>query len=317
MSIQILPTASRDSLYCYLLSHRINIDLSGRHTSGDDLNPWWRVDFGDVHSIESVLVFGRSVCKERLNVCVLELLDDSMTVVAKREFKGTFDTYAQFNFDGAEGSRLRVSNPGCGPLSLASVEVSGRKKTIVTVAQAEQEPEVTRSVVDHSGPRTLIGGMSACLYYQQEELNCGYDGAEKLMKQNARVMCSFPTMVKGRYDSAALAALDFAISRDGRIVQVPDSLTLPVLAKPQGQADIQAVSKLQNDISTLKNTIHVLLNEINTEKSTHSVEGQKVLDRIAWLKPEITRLTTTRYYFHWYEEPTAEDLASTFFIPNL
>ena len=65
----------------------------------------------------------------------------------------------------------------------------------------------------------------------------GYDGQRKPMKRNVRVMLATPTIAGDQPDSAALTTVDFAVSREGRLAQVPDALELPVLKRPQGVGD--------------------------------------------------------------------------------
>lgn len=74
--------------------------------------------------------------------------------------------------------------------------------------------------------RTVASGMSALLYYHQEEVAGGY-GDKAPLKQAARVLLAFGSSAGD--EKAKVAAIDFAVSADGRLAQIPDTLDLALL----------------------------------------------------------------------------------------
>lgn len=149
------------------------------------------------------------------------------------------------------------------------------------------------SLQSGSEQRNITSGLSALLYHQQEKVSTGYDRQEKPVKRNARVMLTLGTSSpsSATTDSHFIAALDFAVSREGRIAQVPDNLTLPNLqAGNAANQDLDAVSRLQEDIATLKASINQLEIEIAALKTATQriiiLEAQK-----ARLEAEVKSLT--------------------------
>jgi len=61
-------------------------------------------------------------------------------------------------------------------------------------------------------------GLSALLYFQQEQAATGHEPEKKPLKRNARVMLVMTT--------SQVAALDFAVSNQGRLAQVPGKINL-------------------------------------------------------------------------------------------
>ncbi len=153
-------------------------------------------------------------------------------------------------------------------------EVEILKEEVIEVpAEAEEVEPPPPLVIDHSGARTLVGGLSARLYYQQEATATGYDGQSKPMKKNARVMLAAPTIATGQPESAALATVDFAVSRQGRLAQIPDALTLPVLHRPENAGDASAISQLEGTIRGLNQDIERLSDEIARARAAIAGKG--------------------------------------------
>ena len=149
------------------------------------------------------------------------------------------------------------------------------------------------SLQSGSEQRNITSGLSAVLYHQQEKVSTGYDRQEKPVKRNARVMLTLGTSSpsSASTDTHFIAALDFAVSREGRIAQVPDNLTLPNLqAGNAANQDLDAVSRLQEDIANLKASINQLEIEIAALKTSTQriiiLEAQK-----ARLEAEVKSLT--------------------------
>ena len=149
------------------------------------------------------------------------------------------------------------------------------------------------SLQSGSEQQNITSGLSALLYHQQEKVATGYDRQEKPVKRNARVMLTLGTSSpsSASTDTHFIAALDFAVSREGRIAQVPDNLTLPNLqAGNAANQDLDAVSRLQEDIANLKASINQLEIEIAALKTSTQriiiLEAQK-----ARLEAEVKSLT--------------------------
>ena len=90
-------------------------------------------------------------------------------------------------------------------------------------------PGVSRDSFSITG-RTIESGLTAVQYFQQEDAQVGNDQESKPMKTNARVMLAVAT---GGTDANGatttnkyIAALDFAVSREGRLAQIPDNISL-------------------------------------------------------------------------------------------
>ncbi|BAY64862.1 hypothetical protein NIES22_49620 [Calothrix brevissima NIES-22] len=138
-----------------------------------------------------------------------------------------------------------------------------------------------------SEQRNITSGLSALLYHQQEKVATGYDQQEKPVKRNARVMLTVGTSNENSpsTDNNFIAALDFAVSREGKIAQIPDNLVLPSLKTGNAvNQDLDAASRLQEEIATLKASIHQLEIEISSLKAS--------TPRIATLEVQKARLET-------------------------
>lgn len=107
--------------------------------------------------------------------------------------------------------------------------------------------------------RTVVSGMSAVLYHQQENVAAGYRPDPKPAKRQARVMLAFAAKY-GQEPCAA--ALDFAVGRDGRLAQAPDVLDPPVLKRPTKGQDSERVSALQQIVKRLEPEVAALPPEI-------------------------------------------------------
>jgi hypothetical protein len=147
------------------------------------------------------------------------------------------------------------------------------------------------SLKSGSDERRIASGLASVLYHQQEKVATGYDQQEKPVKRNARVMLTVGTSNSATPDQNFIAALDFAVSRAGKIAQAPDCLTLPSLQKGDAaNPDLDAVSRLQEEIATLKASINQLEISISALRASTprivTLEAQK-----AWLESEIQLLT--------------------------
>ncbi len=107
--------------------------------------------------------------------------------------------------------------------------------------------------------RSVVSGMSAVLYHQQESAVAGYRPDPKPAKRQARVMLAFAAKYG---QNPCLASLDFAVGRDGRLAQVPDVLDPALLKRPTKGQDSEQISKLQQDIRRLEPEVANLPPEI-------------------------------------------------------
>ncbi|MEQ9482512.1 LamG domain-containing protein [Coleofasciculus sp. F4-SAH-05] len=157
--------------------------------------------------------------------------------------------------------------------------------------------------------RTIVDSLSAKLYYQQEAVATGYDGSSKPMKKSARVMVAAATNSRSGGDPA-VATLDFAVSREGRLPSTPDAIDLPVLEQPQASDDTAAISNLEGEIRTLTDDIEQLNQEIaviqsdvdrippetsikqNLEREIAALQSEKAFERANfknhWCKLKLT-----------------------------
>jgi hypothetical protein len=85
-------------------------------------------------------------------------------------------------------------------------------------------PNASFSLTCGDAALAFAGGPAAVLYNRQERLKDGY-GRAQLLKKQARVLVAIPTGTDGK-----VAAVDFAVGKDGRLAQVAQ--TLPVAPPP-------------------------------------------------------------------------------------
>ncbi|WP_018635739.1 LamG-like jellyroll fold domain-containing protein [Parafrankia elaeagni] len=160
---------------------------------------------------------------------------------------------AYYRCDEGAGTTLhdQTDNPRNGDLK-------GSAAWVTSEAPVGDHPGVRRDSFAFTG-RTPVAGLAASLYFQQEDTALPGSGQRAPAKRQARVLLAAPTTgpapdgtTTGR---AYLAALDFAVGRDGRLAQVPDQLTLPVVGKPDPTADVSKVSELEEVIEELLDAI--------------------------------------------------------------
>lgn len=167
-----------------------------------------------------------------------------------------------------------------------------KEEVIEVLGEIEEIEPPPPLMINHSGARSLIGGLSARLYYQQEATATGYDGQNKPMKKNARVMLAMPTIATDQPESAALVTVDFAVSRQGRLAQVPDALTLPVLKRPENAGDASAVSQLEGTIRDLSQDIERLSDEIAANRAVFAARKGSLQTQKQNLEIELPELRT-------------------------
>lgn len=119
-------------------------------------------------------------------------------------------------------------------------------------APVGEHPGIRRSSFSIQN-RQIASGCTALLYYQQEQTETGYNPTEKKpIKRNACVMLAVPTAPQEPHDSTqnTIAVLDFAVSRDGGLVQIPDQL--PLITREQEKIGDRNISDILEQISRLE-----------------------------------------------------------------
>jgi len=138
--------------------------------------------------------------------------------------------------------------------------IEGSPQWVISDAPIGEGFGIRRSSFKFNG-RTIESGLSAILYYQQEEAVTGYDQKAKPVKRNARVMLAVGT---GEEQSNGgqnyIGVLDFGVSREGKLTQVPDNINLPLLLT-QGLQNLSA-SELLDGISNTEESILRLKGDI-------------------------------------------------------
>ncbi|WP_406553033.1 LamG-like jellyroll fold domain-containing protein [Streptomyces sp. YS-3] len=165
-------------------------------------------------------------------------------------------------------------------------------------APVGDHPGVRRDSFTLKG-RTVVSGMSAVLYHQQENVVAGYRADPKPAKRQARVMLAFAAKYG---QEPAVATLDFAVGRDGRLAQAPDVLDPAVLKRPTKGQDSEQIATLQQLIRRLEPEVAALPPEIARVGATAAkvAECQAEHDRV---KPEFDDLE--RRYLAERDVPTA------------
>lgn len=110
--------------------------------------------------------------------------------------------------------------------------------------------------------RAIATGMSAMLYFQQENARSGYDQREKPIKQSARVMVALGTQLPGNQTVNAgenrreIATIDFGVSSGGKLAKLPDNVALKLL-------DVQQEDGTSLDVSAQLQNIQALQAQVN------------------------------------------------------
>ncbi|MCX4694786.1 LamG-like jellyroll fold domain-containing protein [Streptomyces sp. NBC_01408] len=154
---------------------------------------------------------------------------------------------AYYRFDEGSGTRLHDQSDHA-----RHGELLGGPAWVTSSAPLGDHPGVRRDSFAVTG-RTVVSGLSAVLYHQQEETAVGYGQQPKPGKRQARVLLSCATSgpdpkTGAVSEEAYVATVDFAVGRDGRLAQVPDELALPVLAAPDASTDVEAISELETQV---------------------------------------------------------------------
>ncbi len=101
--------------------------------------------------------------------------------------------------------------------------------------------------------REITSGCASLLYYQQEQAETGYNPTEKKpIKRNARVMFAVPTVAQTQPGATKheIAVLDFAVARDGGLVQILDRVSLTTIDRER--VGDRTISDILDRISQLE-----------------------------------------------------------------
>ncbi|WP_397334558.1 LamG-like jellyroll fold domain-containing protein [Nonomuraea sp. 3-1Str] len=128
-------------------------------------------------------------------------------------------------------------------------------------APVGDHPGVRRDSFSVTG-RSVVSGLAAVIYHQQQSSTVGYGTAAKPAKRQARVLLAFATKAPADKDGQ-VATVDFGVGRDGRLTQVPDVLDMPVLDRPKQSQDLDAISVLEQRIKALETEVRDLPLEID------------------------------------------------------
>ncbi|MFI6175586.1 LamG-like jellyroll fold domain-containing protein [Nonomuraea sp. NPDC051191] len=152
--------------------------------------------------------------------------------------------------------------------------------------------------------RKVTSGLAAVLYHQQQSTTSGYGTAAKPVKMHARVLLAFATKATGDKD-AQVASLDFGVGRDGRLAQVNDVLDLPVLQRPATSQNLDAISVLEERVTSLEAEILSLPRDIDALRAEASKVQEYTTNRdskaanVSWAEQMINqlkdRLTSWQY----------------------
>ncbi|MGW3387214.1 LamG-like jellyroll fold domain-containing protein [Streptomyces cinereoruber] len=180
---------------------------------------------------------------------------------------------AYYRFDEGTGTTAHDQTDHAGHGTLV-----GNAQWTGSDAPVGDHPGVRRDSFTLKG-RSVVSGMSALLYHQQENVVAGYRADPKPAKRQARVMLAFAAKYG---QEPAVAALDFAVGRDGRLAQVPDVLDPQVLKRPTKGQDSEQVSTLQQLIKRLEPEVAAIEADINRLKGAAGrlAEYQAEYDRL-------------------------------------
>ncbi|MEV0609450.1 LamG domain-containing protein [Polymorphospora rubra] len=127
--------------------------------------------------------------------------------------------------------------------------VRGGAAWVTSGAPVGDSPGLSRETFGFAG-RSLVSGVAATLYFQQEETIAGYADRPSPAKRQARVLLACPTV-----DTAApngnplIATLDLALAADGRLAQVPRSVALSTVGRPDPTKDMDLLSAAQDAVT--------------------------------------------------------------------
>ena len=165
--------------------------------------------------------------------------------------------------------------------------IKGDSLWIQSDAPIGDNPGIRRSSFGFTG-RTIAGkGITALLYHQQEEKPSGSDRTTAPSKQSARMLLAVATKTEGEAE-AKIATLDFAISRRGRLSQIPDEIELQTIATRDVDRNesVDRIVKLESAIATFTIQITEKQNRLQQVRANLPRELE-LLKRIQANRPRI------------------------------
>lgn len=128
--------------------------------------------------------------------------------------------------------------------------VRGGTLWLTSGAAVGDSPGLSRETFGFAG-RSLVSGVSAVLYFQQEETATGYADQPSAAKRQARILLACPTVeTAAPGGNPLLATLDLALAADGRLARVPRSVTLSTIGRPNPTNDMDLLSAAQTAVTT-------------------------------------------------------------------
>ncbi len=155
---------------------------------------------------------------------------------------------------------------------------------IFSDAPIGDHPGVRRSSFVVEG-RKIRAGMSSKFYYQQEQMSAGYNADDnKPMKRNGRLMLvasTVPSSNDGTEDY--VAALDFGITKEGKLAQVPDLISMEVIDRPGGSQGGESIDILLEKLRQLREEqdLHISQIENTTNELDYGSLSYATSDEIA------------------------------------
>ncbi|GLF99601.1 LamG domain-containing protein [Streptomyces yaizuensis] len=159
--------------------------------------------------------------------------------------------------------------------------LSGGAVWVTSTAPVGDHPGVRRDSFTLSG-REVVSGLSAALYYQQEDASSGYGEAVKPAKRQARVLLALATRPTGNATAEGnAAAVDFGVGIDGRLADIPDVVALESIDVPTGDATA-AITAQEGRIAQLDAEAVALRDESRTlSQELATLQAQIVQDSSA------------------------------------
>ncbi|MCA9693711.1 MAG: hypothetical protein KC636_29245, partial [Myxococcales bacterium] len=118
---------------------------------------------------------------------------------------------------------------------------------IASDAPVRDQPGIRRASFGFQGKETAAG-MAATLYHQQAYAGVDDDAP---VKHSARVMLTVPVRDPNT-QGGELATVDFAVSREGRLAQVPDSIELGAPLESNTTALVDQIQALEAEVDALE-----------------------------------------------------------------
>lgn len=200
-----------------------------------------RRGYGFHGEIDEVRIWNRALSEAEINANLHYRLEGN---------EPGLEAYWRFDEDTGNTVRDLTGNGHDGTLS-------GSYRWVSSDAPIGERSGIRRSSFAFDG-RTVESGLSALLYYQQQKAATGYDAEAKPLKRQARVMLAAATggpdpEAKGKDTGEHyIAVLDFAVSREGKLAQVPDRLDLGTALSAGNQKDLERLSELEKEIENLR-----------------------------------------------------------------